>query len=162
MKRDGRELLGIRLKRHYYSRLFGKDVLDVNGRLIGKSVDVFIDIKTFRMKGLMVEGGLFPKRIVLGNGIIGKIADEFITLNEPLIQKLPGMKVFDSKEKEIGTVTGYCIPYTKTLEMVHINLYSQNKEYHIPIRCVESIDEIMTLCITEEDIIKENYPKAED
>ncbi len=162
LKRDGRELLGVRLKRHYYSNLFGKNVLDSNGRLVGKSVDAYIDIKTFRMKGLMIEGGLFSKRIVLGNGIIGKITDDSVTLNEPFIQKLTGMKVFDSKEKEIGVVTGYCIPFTKTLEVVHVNVYSQNKDFHIPIRCIESIDEIMTLCISEEDVVKENYPKVEE
>jgi sporulation protein YlmC with PRC-barrel domain len=57
--------------------LFGKEVIDVNARVVGKIVDMEIDISKGSIRSLLVKSG-FTKKVSIVPGDIEKIGDKVI------------------------------------------------------------------------------------
>jgi sporulation protein YlmC with PRC-barrel domain len=57
--------------------LFGKEVIDVNARVVGKIVDMEIDISKGSIRSLLIKSG-FTKKVSIVPGDIEKIGDKVI------------------------------------------------------------------------------------
>jgi len=57
--------------------LFGKEVIDVNARVVGKIVDMEIDISKGSIRSLSVKSG-FTKKVVILPQDIDKIGDKVV------------------------------------------------------------------------------------
>jgi sporulation protein YlmC with PRC-barrel domain len=57
--------------------LFGKEVIDVNARVVGKIVDMEIDISKGSIRSIIVKSG-FTKKVTIAPGDIDKIGDKVV------------------------------------------------------------------------------------
>lgn len=57
--------------------LFGKEVIDVNARVVGKIVDVEIDVKKGSISGILVKSR-FKKKVSIEPGDVEKIGDKVV------------------------------------------------------------------------------------
>jgi sporulation protein YlmC with PRC-barrel domain len=56
--------------------LFGKEVIDVNAKVVGKIADMEIDIKKGSIRSILVKSGFLAKRISILPADIEKIGDK--------------------------------------------------------------------------------------
>jgi sporulation protein YlmC with PRC-barrel domain len=57
--------------------LFGKEVIDVNAKVVGKIADMEIDINKASIRGILVKSG-FTKKVSIAPGDIEKIGDKVV------------------------------------------------------------------------------------
>lgn len=57
--------------------LFGKEVIDVDAKVVGKIADMEIDINKASIRGILVKAGLTKKLLILP-GDIDKIGDKVV------------------------------------------------------------------------------------
>jgi len=57
--------------------LFGKEVIDINAKVVGKAVDIDLDIGKATVLGIVVKSGL-TKKMSIPPGDIDKIGDKVV------------------------------------------------------------------------------------
>ena len=55
--------------------LFGKEVIDVNAKVVGKITDMEIDIKKASISSILVKSG-FSKKVTIAPGDVEKVGDK--------------------------------------------------------------------------------------
>ena len=56
-------------------QLFGKEVIDVNAKVVGKITDMEIDIKKASISCILVKSG-FSKKVAIAPGDVEKVGDK--------------------------------------------------------------------------------------
>jgi uncharacterized protein YrrD len=84
--------------------ILGKEVIDVDGRIIGIAEKIFIDSHKFNLIGIDIDKGVLKKGLTIGKNYIRKITPHAIFLNISVAYELKGMLVFDIDGAEVGKV----------------------------------------------------------
>lgn len=85
-------------------KINGSKVIDDRGKKIGKVKKVHISPDTLSVEGITIDNGLFKGKDYIGKNYICSLSEEGAVLCETPISEYIGMKVVDSKGKEIGKV----------------------------------------------------------
>jgi len=139
--------------------ILGKDVLDLNGDIIGVVDKVLVDPSDFNTLGISIDKGFLRKGLTVGKGYIKTITEHAVILKIRVPFELKGRSVFDSEGKFVGEVSSIDLHGEKD-KIKNINVkkgflsYFLRKETHIPYHYVRKIADNIILNITREDLDK--------
>ena len=84
--------------------LMGRKVMALNGKEVGKILEVRLDPKTLNLDGIEMDRGFFGTDTFIGRNYIESMSDEGAVLNMTPATDYKGFHVLDSTGKEIGKV----------------------------------------------------------
>jgi len=84
--------------------ILGKDVVDVDGEIIGIVQQLQIDRKSKHIVGILVDQGFMKPDLLVGFKFVKNLGVDTIFLNQSPIPKLKGLEVYDSHGKKVGYV----------------------------------------------------------
>jgi len=85
--------------------ILGKDVVDVDGEILGVAQQLQIDRKTKQIVGILVDQGFMKPDLFIGIKYIKNLGIDTIFLNASPKPKLKGLEVYDSNGKGLGYVS---------------------------------------------------------
>lgn len=84
--------------------LKGRKVLDMNGKNIGKVIEIRIDPQSLNLDGIEIDRGFFGTDTFIGRKYIASLSKEGIVLNMTPASDYEGMHVLDSSGRDFGRV----------------------------------------------------------
>ena len=85
--------------------ILGKNVIDIEGKILGVAEKVLIDSKSLDFIGIEVDKGFLKKGITIGKSYIEKITHHAVFLNIKVVYEIKGLKVYDKTGANLGTVS---------------------------------------------------------
>lgn len=85
--------------------ILGKDVVDIDGEIIGVVQQLQIDKKKQRINGVVVDQGFMKADLYIPLSLVKNFGVDSIFLKESPKTKIKGLDVFDCKGKKIGYVS---------------------------------------------------------
>ena len=85
--------------------ILGKDVVDVDGEIIGVVQQLQIDRKTKQIIGMIVDQGFMKPDLFIGFKYVRNLGVDSIFLNRSPIPKIKGLEIYDSTGKKVGHVS---------------------------------------------------------
>jgi len=86
--------------------ILGKDVVDVDGEIIGVVQQLQIDKDSKQIVGILVDQGFMKPDIFIGFKYVKNLGVDSIFLNSSPKPKIKGLEVYDSNGKMLGSVHG--------------------------------------------------------
>ncbi|MFA6990237.1 MAG: PRC-barrel domain-containing protein [Candidatus Gastranaerophilaceae bacterium] len=86
------------------NELKGKKVMALNGKEVGKIMQVRLDPNSLNFDGIEMDRGFFGHDTFVGKDYVESLGDEGAVLNMTPVTEYKGLHVFDSTGKEVGTV----------------------------------------------------------
>ena len=84
--------------------ILGKEVIDLDGEVIGVVEKVLINPKNFELVGISIDKGFLRKGLSIGKNYIDRLTDYAVFLKIRVSYELKGKTVFDKDGKKIGKV----------------------------------------------------------
>ncbi|MFA6065043.1 MAG: PRC-barrel domain-containing protein [archaeon] len=84
--------------------LMGRKVMALNGKEVGKILEIRLDPKTLNLDGIEMDRGFFGTDTFIGRNYIESMSDEGAVLNITPATDYKGFHVLDSTGKEVGKV----------------------------------------------------------
>src|SRR3989338_8769014 len=130
--------------------ILGKDVLDIEGNLVGIVDKIFIDPISLDFVGISVDKGFIRRGLTIGKNYISKIAKHAVFLKIRVAYETKGMTVFDRDGKVVGVVTSIDLYGSKNkIKNLHVKTgfinSLTNNELVIPYTSVKEIGENIIL-----------------
>ncbi len=137
--------------------ILGKNVIDVDGGVIGVVEKVFIDPIYLNFAGISVDKGFIKKGVSIGNSYISKITKHAVFLNIRVAYEIKGMVVFDKDGKNLGTVYSIDLYGSRNkIKNIHVRNNFINtimkKELVIPYEKIKDIGENIILNVTKKSL----------
>ncbi|MBN2458129.1 PRC-barrel domain-containing protein [Candidatus Woesearchaeota archaeon] len=85
--------------------ILGKDVVDVDGEIIGVVQQLKIDKNSKKIIGILIDQGFMKPDLFIGLDYVKNFGVDSIFLNRSPLPKIKGMEVFDSNGKVVGFVS---------------------------------------------------------
>jgi len=118
--------------------ILGKEVVDIDGGIIGVTQQLIIDKTSKKIKGVLVDQGFMKPDIYIGINLIKNFGVDAVFLNKSPIKKLKGLEVFDKDGKKVGLVDSIEEKRNK-LESIIIKKSSLSSKYHIKKNKIKTI-----------------------
>ena len=135
--------------------LLGKEVIDINGRIVGIVEKVLIDPNKLNLIGLSIDRGLLHKSISIGKNYIGKITKKAVFLKIKIAYEIRGSSVFDKNGKLIGKVSDIeLIGSQNKIKNIIVKRGLLGKKLKIPSEFIDVVGENIILNKTKESLIK--------
>lgn len=84
--------------------ILGKDAVDPDGQVLGVVIKMHIDKEFKKITGITIDEGFMKPNLFVGISYIKNFGVDSVFLSKIPTQKYIGLKVIDSKGKEIGKV----------------------------------------------------------
>ena len=84
--------------------ILGKDAIDPDGAILGVIIKLHIDKEFKKITGITIDEGFMKPNIFVGINYVKNFGVDSVFLSKVPAEKYIGLKVLDSKGKEIGTV----------------------------------------------------------
>ena len=128
--------------------ILGKDVVDIDGEILGVVQQLHIDKDTKQIVGILVDQGFMKPDLFIGHKFLKNLGVDSIFLNESPRPKLKGLKVFDSVGKELGFVSDV-IEEGSVIRGILMKKHSLGKTYLIRHKYIKTIGFNILLRTTE-------------
>ncbi|MCR4368819.1 MAG: PRC-barrel domain-containing protein [archaeon] len=86
------------------NELKGKKVMALNGKEVGKIMQVRLDPNSLSFDGIEMDRGFFGEDTFVGKDYIESLSDQGAVLNMTPVTEYKGLRVMDSAGKQVGTV----------------------------------------------------------
>ena len=86
------------------NELKGKKVMALNGKEVGKIMEVRLDPTSLNLDGIEMDRGFFGLDTFVGRNYIESLSMDGAVLNMTPVSDYKGLNVFDSNGKEVGKV----------------------------------------------------------
>lgn len=84
--------------------LKGKKVMALNGKEVGKIMEIRLDANSLNLDGIEMDRGFFGLDTFIGRNYIESLSLDGAVLNMTPVSDYKGLQVFDSNGKEVGKV----------------------------------------------------------
>ncbi|MDO8467487.1 MAG: PRC-barrel domain-containing protein [Nanoarchaeota archaeon] len=145
--------------------ILGKDVIDLEGNLVGVVEKIFIDPASLRFIGISVDKGFIKKGLSIGKNYILKITEHAVFLKIRIAYDMKGMFVFDKDGKKIGKVSSIELHGNRNkIKSIHVEtgLFSSllKKGLIIPARSIKRIGDNIILKNSEKILLRNGLYNA--
>jgi sporulation protein YlmC with PRC-barrel domain len=134
--------------------ILGKDVIDIDGAIIGVVEKVLISPAALELVGISVDKGFLRKGLTIGKKYISKITPHAVVLNIRVSHEIKGKKVYDNEGMMIGVVTSIDLEgETNVLAGINVRrrLIMGGKELSIPVKHIRTIGEGVMLRVNYQE-----------
>lgn len=134
--------------------ILGKDVVDVDGELLGVTQQLRIEKQSKQVHGILVDQGFMRPDLYVGIGAIRNFGRDSVFLNKSPTSKLKGLLVLDKNAKEIGHIIDV-EEQGNRLQAVYIKRRTFGKRYKIPADKIQSVGFSVRVTIAGSDIFND-------
>ncbi len=134
--------------------ILGKDVIDIDGRIIGVTDKLLFNQKSLSFTGISVDKGILKRGIYIGKKNIKRLTEHAIFLNTRVLYELKGMKVYDNRGKKIGKVNDIEIDDDNKLKSIIVK--KTFRKINIPAKFINSMEYNILLKVGEKEISNKN------
>ncbi len=131
--------------------ILGKDIIDVDGKLIGVTEKVFIHPNSLDFIGIEVDKGFLRKGFSIGKDYIERIAKNAVFLNVKVAFEMRGMDVFSSLGEKVGKVSDVELVGNKN-EIKSIHVKAEGKDIIVPRNFVDKVEHGVFLNIKKNEL----------
>ncbi len=143
--------------------ILGKNVIDIEGKILGVAEKVLIDSKSLDFIGIEVDKGFLKKGITIGKSYIEKITHHAVFLNIKVVYEIKGLKVYDKTGANLGTVSNLELYGIKNkIKKLFIKQGFAKKQLEIPSDFIETIGYSVILNVKKKKILKYNSEKIKE
>jgi len=133
--------------------ILGKDVVDIDGEIIGVVQQLQIDKHSKQIVGLLVDQGFMKPDLFVGYKFVKNLGVDTIFLNTSPRPKIKGLEVYDSLGKKIGFVTDV-IEAEGMMSGILMKKNSMAKDCFVKNKYIKTIGFSMILRTSEEQLPK--------
>jgi len=135
--------------------ILGKDVIDLDRKIIGVVEKVLINPKSLDFVGIEVDKGFLKKGLSIGKSYISEITEHAVFLNIKVVYEIKGMIVFDKFGKEVGKVADIELWGQKNkLKKIYVKCGVMKKQFEVPVEMIETIGANVILNESKENLLR--------
>ena len=120
--------------------ILGKDVVDVDGEIIGVVQQLRIDKKSKKIVGILMDQGFMKPDLYIGLDFIKNFGVDSVFLSQSPQPKIKGLDIYDKKGKHVGFVFDIIEDKKKnTIKAIIMKKTQLGKSYVITRRFIKTI-----------------------